>query len=454
MAEFKRKLEAWIAKQMPQARNVSITEPEKPGMGLSSETWLFDVIYSENGQNRKLGAVMRSAPRTGGVFPQYELGNQFRIMQILGEKTSIPVARMLWLEEDSSVIGVPFFLMERLDGDVPQDYPSYHGSGMYYESTPELRKKMWWGTLDQLVKIHQLDWQGLGITFLGEPKNPADALDRQLTYWEQYFEWLKDDLDNEHATMSQTLKWLRENQYEPKQMSLCWGDARIGNTLYSRPERDVLAVMDWEMAFIGDPTADLAWYFTLDKQHSEGYGLARLPGTPLPDEIVERYQSLTGWQVENLFYNEVLSALRYGGTVIAVMKKLIKQGIPMDADLIRNNFATQHLSDILGLPSPGPKLYEKQTSDVSEVTAVVQFHFTGEGGSDWYLRCDCGQGSRHEGIDGNPDCVIKVSMEDWNAIQSGELNRLEAWSTGRLVTDGDIGLLALLEDMMKEFTEE
>ncbi|MFO8102428.1 MAG: phosphotransferase [Dehalococcoidia bacterium] len=452
VTELKRNVENWISKQMPQAEAVSITEPEKPGMGLSSETWLFDIHYRESGEQRRLPAVLRSAPREGGVFPEYELGNQFRIMQILGTRTDIPVARMLWLEEDPAVIGVPFFLMERLDGDVPQDYPSYHGSGVYYESTPEQRKKMWWGTLENMAKIHQLDWKGLGITFLGEPENPADALDRQLIYWERYFEWLKDDLDNEHPTMASTLKWLRENKYEPERMCLCWGDARIGNTLYSLPDREVLAIMDWEMAFIGDPMADLTWSFTLDKQHSEGYGLAKLEGTPLPDEIVSRYEELTGWRAENLLYNEVLSTLRYGGTVIAVMKKLIKQGIPMDADMIRNNFATQHLSDLLDLPSPGPKLYEKQTSDVSEITATVQFHFTGPGGSEWYLACDKGKGSRHEGEAENPDCIITVSVEDWKAIQSGELNRLEAWSSGRLVTDGDLGLLALLEDMMREFT--
>jgi putative sterol carrier protein len=49
--------------------------------------------------------------------------------------------------------------------------------------------------------------------------------------------------------------------------------------------------------------------------------------------------------------------------------------------------------------------------------------------------------------------VITVSVEDWQAIQSGELNRLDAWSTGRLVTDGDLGLMALLEGMMNEFTQ-
>ena len=95
----------------------------------------------------------------------------------------------------------------------------------------------------------------------------------------------------------------------------------------------------------------------------------------------------------------------------------------------------------------------QEYNDINEIIAIVQFHFTGEGGSDWYLLCDKGKGSRHEGTAENPNCVITVSVEDWKAIQSGELNRLDAWSEGKLITDGDLGLMGLLEDMMKEFTE-
>jgi putative sterol carrier protein len=209
--------------------------------------------------------------------------------------------------------------------------------------------------------------------------------------------------------------------------------------------------MDWEMAFIGDPVADLAWAFTLDKQHSEGYGLPRLEGTPEDEAVVRRYEELTEWKVENLFYNEVLATVRYGQTVISVLKKFIKEGIPIEQDLILNNFATQHLADLLGLPSPGEK--KQEVTDINQVTVIVQFHFSGAGGGDFYLISDRGKGTRHEGIAENPNCTMKVSVDDWKAIQSGELNRLDAWSTGRLVTDGDLGLMALLEGMISELIQ-
>ena len=448
MEEMRSALTAWLQKRMPQATNVSISNLEKPGMGLSSETYLFDMSWEESGRRMSKGVVLRAAPRGEKVFPEYELGHQFRIMKIL-EATNVPVATMLWLEEDPSVIGAPFFLMEKLEGDVPQDYPSYHGSGMYFEATPEQRTRMWWGSLQAMVDIHKLDWKGLGLSFLGVPRDRADAVDRQLAYWERFLNWIRDP-EESHPTMEASLAWLKQNRYEPERLSLCWGDARIGNTLYSRPDRDVLAVMDWEMAFIGDPVADLAWIFTLDKQHSKGYGLPRLEGTPEDEAVVRRYEELTGWKVDNLFYNEVLATLRYGGTMISVLKKFIKQGIPVEQDMILNNFATQHLADLLGLPSPGKK--KQETTDINQVTVTVQFHFTGPGGSDFYLISEKGTGTRLDGVAENPDSTIRVSVEDWKAIQSGELNRLDAWSTGRLVTEGDLGLLALLEGMISEFT--
>ena len=83
---------------------------------------------------------------------------------------------------------------------------------------------------------------------------------------------------------------------------------------------------------------------------------------------------------------------------------------------------------------------------------IKQFHFTGPDGYDWYLISDKGKGSRHEGTLPDPTCTVTVSLQDWHAIQRGELNRLEAWSTGRLVTEGDLNVMMQLEDMIAEFT--
>jgi putative sterol carrier protein len=134
------------------------------------------------------------------------------------------------------------------------------------------------------------------------------------------------------------------------------------------------------------------------------------------------------------------------------MKKMRDRGIPIPDEMILNNFSTQHLSRLLGLPSPGPDPYAEEKVDINQLTVTVQFHFTGPSGYEWYLVSDKGSISRHLGCVENPSCTIKASLEDWRAIQSGQLNRLEAWSTGRLVTEGDHGLLSLLEDAVAKYS--
>jgi aminoglycoside phosphotransferase (APT) family kinase protein/putative sterol carrier protein len=449
-SEMQARLTTWLEKKIPEAGNLSISDIQKPGMGLSSETYLIDVNWEESGRERTKRVVLRAAPREFKVFPDYELGHQFHIMEALKD-TKVPVATMLWLEEDASIIGAPFFLMERLDGEVPQDFPSYHGSGMFFEAAPAERAKMWWGSLEAMVELHKIDWKTLGVDFLGTPGGGTDPLDRQLAYWDRFFDWIKEDPQEAHPTIEAGMAWLRENRYAPERVVLCWGDARIGNTLFSKPERDVLAVMDWEMAYLGDPESDLAWFIMLDRQHSVGAGLPRCEGTPTPEETVARYEELTGWRVENLFYNEVLGATRYGMILVSVFRKFRQQGIPIDEDMILNNFCTQRLSELLDLPSPGPA--KTETTNLDEITVSIQFHFTGPGGGDWHLISDKGRGSRHDGVVQNPTCTITVSADDWAAIQRGELNRLDAWSTGRLVVDGDLNVMMQLEDMIAEFSQ-
>jgi len=225
------------------------------------------------------------------------------------------------------------------------------------------------------------------------------------------------------------------------------GDARIGNILFDQQDRRVLAAMDWEMAFLGDPEADLSWFILLDWQHGDGAGLARCEGTPGYEETLQRYEELTGWKPKNLLFNEVLSAVGYGMILVCVLKNFKRQGIPIDEEMILNNVCTQRLAELLDLPSPGPK--REQTADLEEVTVSVQFHLTGSNGYHWYLISERGEGAV---MPENPTCAITASLKDWEKIQSGELNRLEAWTSGRLVTEGDLNVLTQLEDLIAEFT--
>ena len=100
-------------------------------------------------------------------------------------------------------------------------------------------------------------------------------LDQQIDYYENYLNWLKEDPQEPHPILEAALDWLKGNRYAPERVTLCWGDARMPNTIYG-PDFEVQGVLDWEMAYIVDPESDLVWYFYLDLQYSDGYGIHRL----------------------------------------------------------------------------------------------------------------------------------------------------------------------------------
>ena len=451
LSDMQLKLTAWLQKKMPRARNLSMSGMERSGAGLSNETFLFDLSWQEAGRQRSEGMVLRYAPQAYPVFPEYDLGKQFRIMERL-KGTNVPVPKVYWLEEDEKVLGAPFYLMGKISGVIPPDYPPYHSFGLYYDATPEQRAKMWWGTLEAMAKIHKLDWKSLRLSFLGVPKSGTDPLDRQLDYYQRYLRWVKEDPQEPQPILEATLNWLRENRYVPEHVTLCWGDCRMPNTIYSRDDFEVLAILDWEMAYIGDPESELGWYFFLDWQMSEGSGIPSLEGTPGKKETVQRYEELTGWKVKHMLYQDVLAALRYGVILLKIYKNFRRLGVALPGeDVELNNLCTRRLASLLNLPPPG--LPERELTRLEEVRVTVQFHLTGPGGSDWYLVSDKGKASRHEGTVENPNVTMTISAEDWIAIQTGELDRIHAWTGGKLKIDGDMGLLMQLEPLISKFSQ-
>jgi aminoglycoside phosphotransferase (APT) family kinase protein len=235
--------------------------------------------------------------------------------------------------------------MERIEGRVPTDIPPYHQAGWVTEIEPAERATMWWSALDILARVHLLDVRALGLGFLDQPSWGETGLDQRLGYYEHYLHWA---YPGPKDTAVEALAWLRHNmpdeQYEPV---LLWGDARIGNVIYGSGGVPC-AVLDWETATLGQPEEDLAWYLFLDRHHSEGIGVPRLPGFPGPAETVERYERLIGRPLLHMDYYEVLSAFKFTVIMSRVGQAMIDFGwIPADDDFPYNNNCSRLLAAIL-----------------------------------------------------------------------------------------------------------
>lgn len=432
---------AWLQRQMPAARDLSIDEIEHAGAGFTNVSIPFTLRWREAGQHKSVGMVFRAAAMSHPVYPDFKLERQFKVMQCL-QVTDVPVPKVYWMEQDESVLGFPFYLMGKLDGAVPSEYPPYHSFGVCYDATPERRAKMWWGTLAAMAKIHRLDWRRLGLSFLGVPPDGTGHLDCELIYWEHYLNWAKEE---PQPVLEACLRWLKQHRYTATRVGLCWGDARLPNTMFT-PDGDVLAVLDWDMAILGDPESDLAFMIVLDWLLSEGTGVSRLAGFPTRAETIRRYEELTGWRVEHFFYNEVFATFRAALVVLRVQKNLLKMGIELPGeDPIVDNFCTRRVAALLDLPPPAAS----RRSPVSgTASGTLQLHLTGPGGGDWYVVARNAHVTRHEGRAQHPDAVLTISARDWAAIQRGDINQFNAWTGGKLKVAGDHALYQQLADVI------
>ena len=347
-------LQNWLAERLSPADDVAVSAVQTPASnGFSAETLMFDASWRapEGGQhNERL--VAKVAPTGFQIFPEPRFAEQFRLLSMLAA-TSLPVPAVHWHEPDPAVLGAPFYVMSRVDGDVPTDMPPYHTGGWVTEVSPAERESIWWSGVRILTQVHALDVADLGLDFVDQVGYGPTGLRQRLAYYEHYLDWA---YTGSVPVAQAALAWLHEHRpAENAEPVLLWGDARIGNIIYL--DGQPAAVLDWEMATLGQPEEDLAWFLLLDRHHSEGVGVPRLAGFPDSAQTIDRYQQLTGRTLAHMDYYEVLSALKFAVVMARIGQLFIHYDlVPADNDFPYNNTATQLLAKILGLPPPGGEM--------------------------------------------------------------------------------------------------
>jgi aminoglycoside phosphotransferase (APT) family kinase protein len=331
-------LEPIVASRIEGASRIAGWRPAE--RGLSTETFLFDVVDDDGAALRSL--VFRRPP-TVALYPDYDILRQVLVMDRL-RRTRVPVPRVLWLDRSGRGVGSPYYVMEQVPNiGSTGDFPSYHAAGLYFDATPEQRATMWWGCVSAIADIHALDWRALRLDALLSPERSGHPLEHVVNYYRDTIRWAMGEAARPELTSA--VDWLRDNLYEPEHLVLCWGDSRLSNILYG-PQFEVAAVVDWEIAYIGDHEADLAWFLFIDWAFSEHQQIPRLAGTPGREETVARYEELSGLPVHNLIYNEVLAAVALACPVLRLQTKLLSDGlITEDFDLV--GFCVERIGQLL-----------------------------------------------------------------------------------------------------------
>ncbi len=335
------RLREWLDVKLDGVEELDVSPLHGGGEGFSNETYFFELSYLSEGTRKTDELVIRWVPRNGALVPDQDLRTQFRVMHALRD-TGVPVPTMRWYEDDPAHLGVPFFVMEKVDGVVPAG--RLRSEGLFFDAEPAARTQLWCRAVEALAAVNDVPWADLDLAFLGVPGPGTDAVDRQIAHCERLLAWAAQG--ETIPVFDRALSWLKANTFTPDRVALCWGDARPGNLIYR--DGEVVAVLDWEMAYLGDPVADLAWFIVLEPTYGWPFGAPALPGIPDERHTVEHYERVTGRRVENLFFHKMLELLRLGVLLVPHARNIVRAGIRgYPADFMTNNVATQGLEELL-----------------------------------------------------------------------------------------------------------
>ncbi|WP_309649702.1 phosphotransferase family protein [Nocardioides sp.] len=284
--------------------------------GMSSETMILDATWTEDGEPRRGEFVARVAPAAADfpVFPSYALQEQYDAMRLVGELTDVPVPAVRWMEPTGSVLGTPFFLMDRVDGVIPQDVLPYNfGDNWLHDADHADQRRLQDRTVEVIAALHAIPDAGSTFAFL-DPHQAGDTpLARNLARTRAWYDFAVPDIGRSPLA-ERGLAWLEEHlaEAETGETVLCWGDSRVGNVIY----RDFtpVAVLDWEMAAIGPRELDLSWIVFAHRVFESITGMLELPGMPhflREEDIVATYEQASGARVGDLTWYHVYNAVQW-----------------------------------------------------------------------------------------------------------------------------------------------
>jgi aminoglycoside phosphotransferase (APT) family kinase protein len=255
--------------------------------GRSNLTYILNDIY-----------VVRRPPLGHVLATAHDMTREFRVISALGP-TPVPVPDALLLCEDSSVLGAPFYLMTRVPGTV------YRTSQQTEELGEAGRRHAAFEMIDTLVALHAVDPVDVGLGDFGRPEG---FLERQFRRWTQQ---LERSTSRPLAGAAELRDRLAATVPVSPAPAVVHGDYRLDNLIIDPVTLRVAAVLDWEMATIGDPLTDLGlllayWDVMSEVELSAGNPIADRVGTaagfPSGSELLERYANASGTQLHDLHW--------------------------------------------------------------------------------------------------------------------------------------------------------
>ena len=293
------KITDYLKGKLPGSDQLNLSDFVHTAGGWSHEIYTFYANWLLDGRQMRQGFCLRKDPGHGLLRDLSSLREQFLVIKAL-ESTPAPTPRAYWYEEDPALLGGPFFVMEKVEGEAPNPW-SKAGKNFYAEAAK--RGKLPRSFVEALASLHNLDWKAAGLDFIGVPSGGRDFALREIAKWEGL---INESIRKPEPMLTELLMWLKTNAPGVQRLAFVHGAYRTGNLMIR--DDAVAAIIDWELQVIGDPMYDVA--YVLSDLNREG--------SPLLSCVVERdffidyYQQLTGLKIdlEVCRYYEILYMMR------------------------------------------------------------------------------------------------------------------------------------------------
>ena len=304
---------------------------EPIGEGHSNVTFLVE---------RDGGAwVLRRPPRPPLPPSAHDVLREARLLTAIAA-TPARVPAVVAVCDDEQVIGAPFYVMERVAGDVITTAvpPAL--------DDPAARRRIGEELVDALVEVHAVDWPACGLEGYGKP---TGYLDRQLRRFAGLWEHNR---TRELPVLDRVTEWLGAHRPESGEATIVHGDYRLGNTMFAPEARARLAaIFDWELATIGDPLADVGYLVATWAQAGDEENtlfslgaVTRAPGFPTREELIARYEAGSGRSMSDVRWYTTLALWkaavflegsykrRLAGTTEDAFFDMLETGVPHIAE--------------------------------------------------------------------------------------------------------------------------
>lgn len=278
------------------------------------------------GPDGPLGYVLRKKPPGQLLASAHQVDREYRVMNAL-QDTGVPVPRMRLLEADDSIIGTGFYVMDFLEGRVFRD-------ARLPGLTPKERAAVYDELNATLAKLHQVDYEAVGLGDFGRPNG---YFERQVARWTKQYRGAESE---PIPAMEKLIEVLPGMIPADQSVGIAHGDYRLENTMFHPSEPKLIAVLDWELCTIGHPLADIGYNGFMWHSHGESWGTLdgvdfATSGIPTEEEYRDAYCRRTGRdRIDNWNFYVAFGIFRLASISQGVYRRALAGVTPSDRPTI------------------------------------------------------------------------------------------------------------------------